>query len=96
MAFSATNLSAMSIGSGKLIIATVAEGAASADDSWASSIPDIQVIVPIHTQEAISSSTTPNFAVSFTASSGTVHIYRDTTSAFTLLLITGFAEDLTW
>ena len=96
MAFSPSNLSLMSIGSGGLMIATVADGAASADDSWTSSMTNIQAVIPIHTQVAISSSTTPNFAVTFTASSGTIHIYRDTTSAFTLLIVTGFVEDLTW
>ena len=96
MAFSATNLSVMSIGSGKLLIATVADGASSITDSWASSIPDIQTIIPIITMPAISNGTAPELAVSFTASSGTIHIYRGTTSAFTLLIVTGFAEDLTW
>ena len=94
MAFTPSNLSLMSLGSGKLTIATVTPGsAASAVDSWASGIHDIQAVIPFETGIA----TTPSaIACSFTGSSGAVHLIRSTETACTLLVISGFATDMTW
>ena len=97
MAFSPTNLSIMSLGSGKLTIATVNDDVATVtSDTWTSGIRDIQSVIPYCTQASTGTGTPTGIAVSFTQSSGTIHVYRNSTSAFTLLVISGFAEDLTW
>ena len=93
MAFSATNLSIMNMGSGKLTIADISDGAYSASDSWASGIPDIQAIIPMSRATCLTPS---ELNVSFTQSSGTIHIYSNSTTAISLLIISGFAADMTW
>lgn len=100
MSFTPSNLAIASFGTMKLTIATQVSNTASGTDLWTSGIPDIQAVIPIYTADvsATGYSSTP-FAVSFTQSSGTVHIIRDasnTGTAFTLLVLSGFASDMTW
>lgn len=93
MAFTPSNLTVMSLGSGKMTIATIADGGATADDVWSSSITDIQTIIPIRTMDTLTPS---ELAVSYTQSSGTIHIYRNSTAALSLLVISGYGADMTW
>ena len=100
MAFTPSNLSIATMGSMKLILATQNASTASGTDLWTSGIPDIQAIIPVYTASVSSTgySSSP-FAVSFTQSSGTVHIIRDASNsgtAFNLLILAGFASDMTW
>ena len=100
MAFTPSNLSIMSIGSGRMIIATSDASTASRTDLWTSGIPDIQAVIPVYTTSlATGFPTDVSFAVSFTQSTGTIHIVRNngmSASGFNLLVMAGFSSDMTW
>lgn len=100
MAFTPSNLSVASMGSCKLIIATQDASTASGTDLWTSGIPDIQAITPVYTTSLSTGFPTDvSFAVSFTQSTGTIHIIRNngmSASGFQLQILAGFATDMTW
>lgn len=97
MSFTPSNLAITQLGACKLTIATQNANTASGTDLWTSGIQDIQAVIPIMTSAPTATITT--FAVSFTGSTGTIHILRDagqSNTAFTLLVLSGFASDMTW
>ncbi len=99
MAFTPSNLAIANVGSLKLTIATQVSNTASGTDLWSSGIQDIQAIIPYYTGDiSATGETSTVFAVSFTASSGVIHIIRDasnTGTPFTLLVMSGLAVDMT-
>lgn len=100
MSFTPSNLSVASLGSMKLIIADQSASTASGTDYWTSGIPDIISVTPIYTTSLSTGFPTDvSFAVSFTQSTGTIHIIRNngmSASSFQLLILAGFASDMTW
>lgn len=101
MAFTPSNLAVTQLGALKLTIATCDVNTTSGTDIWSSGITDIQSIIPVY---QVSNHTTVGhsntiFAVSWTASSGTVHLIRGlgaSSTAFQLLVLSGFVSDMTW
>ncbi len=100
MSFTPSNLQTASLGSINLTIATQVASTASGTDIWTSGIPDIQSIIPIYTTSlGTGFPTDVSFAVSFTQSTGTVHLIRNngmSASSFVLLVLSGFAVDQTF
>lgn len=98
MAFTPSNLSIATLGSLKLTIAQSDNGA-SGTDYWTSGITDIQAIVPCYITAAPTVTSETSFVVSWTPSSGAIHIIRDaglSNTAFQLLVLSGFVSDMTW
>lgn len=100
MAFTPSNLAISSLGSLKLTIATCSNGV-SATDLWTSGIPDIQGIVPVYLTTLPDAATGTNtyMAISWTGSTGTIHIMRPLAVSGTALMLyvySGFASDMTW
>ena len=96
MAFTPSNLSIAQLGSLKITIADINANVVSASDLWTSGIPDIHAVIPIMTTFSASSSP---LSISYTGTTGTIHIVRilsETTVAIKLLVLSGFATDMTW
>jgi len=101
MAFTPSNLSIAQLGTLKLTIANCNVDTVSATDIWTSGIPDIQGVIPVYTRSATDAAmlTATYLAISYTQSSGTIHIMRPlevSSSALTLYVLSGFASDMTW
>lgn len=101
MAFTPSNLSIASLGSCKLTIATCNADLVSGTDLWVSGIPDIQGVIPVYTgsQSNISIGTDVAMGISWTQSTGTIHITRSlecSGTAMVLYVFSGFASDMTW
>src|SRR4030042_296566 len=100
MAFTPSNLAIASLGSTKLTIATCSNGV-SATDLWTSGIPDIQGVIPVYltTMPDVSVGTNTYMAISWTQSTGTIHIMRPlavSATAMTWYVRSGFVSDMTW
>lgn len=100
MAFTPSNLAIANLGSLKLTIATCTNGV-SGTDLWTSGIPDIQGVIPVYSASLpdVAVQTNPGIAISWTQSTGTIHIMRaleNSTSSLTLYVFSGFATDMTW
>ena len=97
MSFTPSNLAITNLGAIKLTVATQNISTASGTDLWTSGIPDIQSIIPIYTSSLSGGFPTDvSFAVSFTQSSGVVHLLRNngmSASSFVLLVLSGFVSD---
>lgn len=101
MSFTPSNLAIAQLGSLKLTIATCNVDTVSATDYWISGIPDIQSVIPVYNRTATDAAmlTATYLALSWTQSSGTIHIMRPlevSSSALTLNVLSGFASDMTW
>ncbi len=85
----------------KLTIAQQDISTASGTDLWVSGIHDIQAVIPtyqVHNEVTVGASNTA-FGVSWTGSTGTIHIIRGlgaSETAFTVLVVSGFASDMTF
>lgn len=93
-AFTPSNLYVASIGSLKLTLAKVDASVTSGTNYWASAIPDI---VSVHGQyERISTDdTATGLALSWTASSGTIHTFvhlSQSATPYTLYVYSGFVS----
>jgi hypothetical protein len=96
MAFTPTNLKLVSMGSVNCTIAVTNADVVSETDLWTSNIPDIITVwgQDTSTGNVISSA---SCSLSWTASSGTIHIRRDvsnTGSALTLFILSGLAQNV--
>ena len=100
MAFTPSNLAITQLGSCKLTIATISNGL-SATDYWSSGIPDIQGVIPVYlsTMPDVATGTNTYLAMSWTQSTGTIHIMRPLAVSGTTMVwyvLSGFASDMTW
>jgi len=101
MSFTPSNLALTQLGALTLTIATCNANTVSGTDVWTSGITDIQSVIPIyqvHNETTVGASNTV-FGVSWTGSSGTIHLIRGagaSSTAFQLLVLSGFATDMTW
>lgn len=101
MAFTPSNLQEANLGSCKLTIATCNANTVSGTDLWTSGIPDIQGVIPVYlgSQPTLALNTTVPLSISWTQSSGTIHIVRALDASSTALMLyvfSGFATDQTW
>lgn len=101
MAFTPSNLAIANMGSMKLTIATCNSGTVSGTDLWASGIPDIQGVIPVYlgSQSTLAVNTSVPLSISWTQSSGTIHLVRSlpcSSTALMLYVFSGFASDMTW
>jgi hypothetical protein len=101
MAFTPSNLQIANLGSMKLTIATCNIDTVSGTDIWTSGITDVQGVIPVLSQTLpdIASESGSTIAISWTQSTGTIHIMRSTPvsqSALVLYVLSGFAPDMTW
>jgi len=101
MAFTPSNLSIANMGSLKLTIAKCDANTVSGTDLWTSGIPDIQGVVPVYfgSQTTLSLNTSVPLSISWTQSTGTIHIVRAldcSSTALMLYVYSGFASDMTW
>lgn len=98
MAFTPSNLAIASLGSCQLTIARVNASITSGTNNWASGIPDIQTVWGQYRGATTDVSDT-SLAVSFTGSSGTIWTIvplSQSGTSFDLLVLSGFASDMTW
>lgn len=98
MAFTPSNLSLASLGSCQLTIARVNASITSGTNEWASGIPDILTVTGQY--RGLSTDLTyTSLAISFTGSNGTIWTQiplSQSGTSFDLLVISGFATDMTW
>lgn len=98
MSFTPSNLSIATLGSLKLTIARVNASITSGTNNWTSGIPDIQTVTGQYRGATTDVSAT-SLAVSFTGSDGTIWTVipiSQSGTSFDLLVLSGFASDMTW
>jgi len=101
MSFTPSNLAIANMGSMKLTIATCNANTVSGTDYWTSGIPDIQGVIPVllGSQTKVALGTAQPLSISWTQSSGTIHLVSDlenSGTAYMLYVMSGFASDMTW
>jgi hypothetical protein len=87
-AFTPSNLYVVSLGSAKLSIAEVDEDILSGTNFWTSGIPDIVSVMPASSSALV---------VSWTASSGTIHVVNDASlsnTGYVLWVVSGLGQDV--
>jgi hypothetical protein len=101
MAFTPSNLSIANMGSLKLTIAQCNANTVSGTDLWTSGITDIQGVIPVYlgSQPTLAINTSVPLSISWTQSTGTIHIIRAldcSSTGLMLYVFSGFASDMTW
>jgi len=95
MSFTPSNLEMINMGSGTMWVAKQNASTASGTDLWTSGIPDIFAVIPVYNSTlATGFPTDTSFGVSWTQSTGTIHLMRNngtSASAFTLHVFSGFS-----
>ena len=98
MSFTPSNLSLASMGSTRLTIARVNASITSGTNNWASAIPDILTVTGQYRGATTDVSAT-SMAISFTGSDGTIWVTTpigQSGTSFDLVVVSGFATDMTW